>query len=602
MLSLQEMSFFNKDMLIANELYVKFSGTGFIDYENCRLTLTKGSSVDFATYYNSFSVEKWQKYTIISDIILQIKIRGDANIYLYNNYLKNDEVIRKILNVKSVREINDENYAIIKIPCNNVLYKGNISFEIEAMDDNVIVYEAKYMTNIEKNLNNINIALNICTYNRNEYIYRNIEILKYRLLDNEFSPLYGHLDIYISDNAENLDANYFDHKKIHYVKNRNLGGVGGFSRNLIHILEDREVYKLSHVLMMDDDVIVEPGALERTYVFLLLLKDIYKEITLGGAMFNLDKPTIQHRSVSVWNNGAGSQKILRKDKDMLKLVEILKNEIDMKCDYVGWWYCCMPLAVVSEHNLPLPVFLHGDDVEYCIRNCKNIITLNGVFLWHEPFINKYSSRDEYYDLRNLLITNAIHNKNFSVGDVRKYLWKKVFRNILIFRYNDALLNLKAVTDFCRGIDWLIRQDGVELNEEIMKLGYVAKPLEEIGWSFDNSCFVKNMKYKEGKKSRIVRRLKLNGYLCRSKGTTIVPIGNPLKYSFYKKSKVLHYNELNNTGFVTEKSYKKTVEILFEYFRVCKLLKQQYVYRKQEFRIRRNELMTKELWIKLLKMV
>ena len=159
-----------------------------------------------------------------------------------------------------------------------------------------------------------------------------------------------------------------------------------------------------------------------------------------------------------------------------------------------------------------------------------------------------------------------------------------------------------MTDFCRGIDWLIRQDGVELNEEIMKLGYVAKPLEEIGWSFDNSCFVKNMKYKEGKKSRIVRRLKLNGYLCRSKGTTIVPIGNPLKYSFYKKSKVLHYNELNNTGFVTEKSYKKTVEILFEYFRVCKLLKQQYVYRKQEFRIRRNELMTKELWIKLLKMV
>ena len=60
-------------------------------------------------------------------------------------------------------------------------------------------------------------------------------------------------------------------------------------------------------------------------------------------------------------------------------------------------------------------------------------------------------------------------------------------------------------------------------------------------------------------------------ICRTQ--TIVPIGNPLKYSFYKKSKVLHYNELNNTGFVTEKSYKKTVEILFDNLFLYKNLSQ-----------------------------
>ena len=50
--------------------------------------------------------------------------------------------------------------------------------------------------------------------------------------------------------------------------------------------------------------------------------------------------------------------------------EILYNEIEEHSDYSAWWYCCMPMRVVREDNLPFPLFIRGDDVEYGLRNIK----------------------------------------------------------------------------------------------------------------------------------------------------------------------------------------------------------------------------------------
>ncbi len=43
-------------------------------------------------------------------------------------------------------------------------------------------------------------------------------------------------------------------------KNKNLGGVGGFTRTMFEHMRDD---KITHVLLMDDDAVISPEAIEQ---------------------------------------------------------------------------------------------------------------------------------------------------------------------------------------------------------------------------------------------------------------------------------------------------------------------------------------------------
>ncbi|MFQ9704642.1 MAG: hypothetical protein ACLR0U_26825 [Enterocloster clostridioformis] len=38
--------------------------------------------------------------------------------------------------------------------------------------------------------------------------------------------------------------------------------------------------------------------------------------------------------------------------------------------YSGWWCCCFSLNVVRSDNMPIPLFIHRDDIEFGLRNAK----------------------------------------------------------------------------------------------------------------------------------------------------------------------------------------------------------------------------------------
>ena len=44
--------------------------------------------------------------------------------------------------------------------------------------------------------------------------------------------------------------------------------------------------------------------------------------------------------------------------------------------------------LIKENGLPLPIFVRGDDIEFSMRNNKEIVSLNGINVWHDPFILK----------------------------------------------------------------------------------------------------------------------------------------------------------------------------------------------------------------------
>lgn len=89
----------------------------------------------------------------------------------------------------------------------------------------------------------------------------------------------GHMFVHVIDNDRELDPSELDSEDLKVYMNNNVGGAGGFTRGMIEALELPK--KPTHVLLMDDDVMVMPESLFRTYYLLRLLKDEYKKCFLS---------------------------------------------------------------------------------------------------------------------------------------------------------------------------------------------------------------------------------------------------------------------------------------------------------------------------------
>ena len=157
----------------------------------------------------------------------------------------------------------------------------------------------------------------------------------------------------------------------------------------MEILKNGNPHGITHALLMDDDITIDTESIEKTYTILSLLKDEYADAFIGGAMLRIDKPNMQVESGASWN--AGDLISNKANLNMNVTWDCLFNEIEEYTEFNAWWYCCFPMDVVSEENLPLPIFIRGDDLEYGLRNMKHLILMNGICVWHEPFENKYSS-------------------------------------------------------------------------------------------------------------------------------------------------------------------------------------------------------------------
>ena len=111
------------------------------------------------------------------------------------------------------------------------------------------------------------------------------------------------MEVFIADNGRTLESGELLTPEIHIYPNRNVGGAGGFTRDLIEIMENNNTFHITHVLLMDDDIVIEPEALVKTYTLLTLLKDTYIDTFIGGAMLRLDRQYIQVESGAVWDAG-----------------------------------------------------------------------------------------------------------------------------------------------------------------------------------------------------------------------------------------------------------------------------------------------------------
>lgn len=409
-----------------------------------RIDFSINGKVDFLTYFNLFNWNKWLKYTKVQNLILYLMLEGEFLIKIYSNTIPNSiDKVKEKLEILS-RKISGN--GLIKIPIPETFNQTIISFSLESIGNGKL-YSGAWVSEIDPAaLRKPKIALVMVTFKRDEYLYKNLELLKRELPDN--------YSVFIVDNGNRIADNNITRygPKFKLFRNNNTGGSGGFTRGLIEALRSTEDF--THVNFMDDDVAIEASSLERTSTILSLLKEEYRESFISGAMFRMDTPWILHESTARWN---GLRIVIHKNKlDVSNKDQLLFNEKEELSanQYAAWWFCVIPITKGIEKDLPLPFFIYGDDIEYSLRRAHSIIAWNGMCVWHEPFEKKHSAvLKSYFLCRNLLILNTFHFKKYGLLKVLISAAAHFFVQIFVHDYNSAKLVLDAYRDYLKGADF-----------------------------------------------------------------------------------------------------------------------------------------------------
>ena len=459
-MKIQELAIPHAD--ICDELGLYFNGENF-SITGSTITIDNNGHIGTDTYFNSFSVKKWMKYTELKDLSLNVDIEGKCSIYLCYAWIDKTNIIRRAGDNKPVFAKTSAGRESISLayPDNS---DGVIAYyKIIADNGPVKIYSVDYSSDLQV-VNDVRIAIGICTYKREEFVYKNISRLKTSVLENNASVLYDRVKVIISDNGCSLDKAEISDRDIICVDNLNLGGSGGFTRCMIEAKKLMASDNITHIILMDDDIVFDPQTIERTYTLLSLLKpQYYNKAMIGGAMLILNDMPKQFENAALYYGGM--LKFENKNIDLRTIRNILTNERPKDVNYNAWCYCCMPLSVITDDNLPMPFFIHMDDVEYGARNKFEVITMNGINVWHPFFQNQRPASIVYYDVRNKLITMA----ELGGMHIERYasFYLEMFHNYIFnYDYNRTILACQAILDFCEGIDSFKATDALELQSRL----------------------------------------------------------------------------------------------------------------------------------------
>lgn len=417
----------------------------FSDY----VSAGKNNSFDLGTYFNLFSIKSWIKYTSITLLKISLLLTGKYTVEIYG-------ISKDKKNSLEVFQSEDNCFkSISKEVLQKWLKDGNelLGIKIISHSKEIRFYGGYYSAEFASS-KNVSVGITICTFKREEYVKRNLIVLK--KLCNDIPQF----NVTIVDNGKSL--NIPAEKNIKIIPNPNYGGSGGFTRGLIEQIQQTEN---SHVLMMDDDILIEISSLQRLYAFLRHIKKDYEEQMIAGSMLRMDIPSQQFENSAYW--GKIRMRALGRGLDLTRKEDLYKNENlpKHKNKYAAWWFCCIPVTVIKHNGFPLPVFIKGDDMEYGIRNGKEVITMNGIGVWHEPFKNKANPVVNYFNDRNMLIVN-----HYADGGNRWYflgiLLARLARRVLEKDLASVKMYELALKDYASGLSGITNIGSDEKFEQV----------------------------------------------------------------------------------------------------------------------------------------
>lgn len=432
------------------------------------------NEIIFDGYFNGFYLKKRRKYCSYDKYFLRVHLHGYEELQLFSS----EKVLGRFRLTPEEREY------VFEIPesadAAEIWFSLKKSRDWTEADRMVSGYYEGEIS--EAAIHNVRIAVDICTYKREEYLLKTIKLLQERGLKRTELQVSNAVDIYIIDNAgemTNADLMISEElqERIFLIPNKNTGGSGGFTRGMLEVLAARKERAYTHILLMDDDARPFTDMLLRLYGILRGLRSEWQEMTIGGSLLSEETPWQLSAAGEWWQNGY-TEKNNRTGCDLRNVEEGRKRKLAEPQDefrlYSGWWLCCYSLRTVREDNLPCPFFLHHDDIEYGMRNAeKGIAFFNGINVWHRTVMVTSPGVNSYYDTRNSLYEMAMQK----VGKIHalRFAAKKYMGCILRYEYCDAALVVRGMRDYRRGLSWLANLDAEAYHRRLQKL--TQKPLQ-----------------------------------------------------------------------------------------------------------------------------
>ncbi|MGH3787373.1 MAG: glycosyltransferase [Pseudonocardiaceae bacterium] len=448
---------------VPDDLY-SCSAQGIIERQRERVVIQPHAQLSTNTFFGRFPASYWQRWTEVTQVELGTIVNGTGRISVRASDSRGD--VRTVATVA----VESAQHAQVRLTARIDRFVDGGAMWLEASTgENGLALDAVRWS-VVKPARVRATAVVICTYNRADDCLHTMKTLS---LDDTTLSMVDM--IYVVDQGNDTvesrpgfaDVRRVLGSKLHYLRQPNLGGAGGFSRGLYEVMEVGQTQP-AHILFMDDDIMLEPDTVVRLTSF---ANCATAPTIVGGQMLYLLHPNQLH--VGAEGTDLPTLRPGLPVRDALVRADLTRQRQDIRVDaeYNGWWSCLIPSEVVAAIGYPLPLFFQWDDIEYGLRARAHgypTVTLPGAGIWHADFHWKdWDDWYRYFNLRNSLIVNALHGRSNRTGTPRVLL-KDLLLYIVSMRYGLAATLIMAVEDFLTGPE-VLGDGGVEAAAAVRKL-------------------------------------------------------------------------------------------------------------------------------------
>jgi len=439
-------------------LYVRTQGD--VSFANETAVLVKGAELSFDTSFGVFAAGRWKRLTSVDCLSVTVHASGSGRIELVG--------VRSVVRGLSLQEkivastgISSSGKTTLEVPDFAKTSIGTYFIKVSAEQSDVVVSGGQWTTTTTAP-REVRLSLSITTFNRQDYVKPTVA--KVLQLVENVDSLRDRMRILVVDNARNIDFDTAPNAPITVVQNPNLGGAGGFARGIIHL---RDEGWSTHVLLMDDDITLEPEALVRTFALFTFARDA--NLCIHGAMLSEEQAWMQFEAGSKyrWRSLYPLRAIGRED-DLRERKLALRDAHEKKFAYTAWWYTAFPISITRDN--PLPVFVRGDDVAFGFMHTgKHSVTMNGVIVWHADFGLKNNPSSLFYEKRNFAIVDTLVFANHHWWHLARRFIALSFRNLFSMRYASVEYMIRGVRAYLAGPEALMATDHSALHDELRKV-------------------------------------------------------------------------------------------------------------------------------------
>jgi len=367
--------------------------------------------VSFGTYFNAFPASYWRASTTLDGVVLEVETSGEGQVIVYRSNARG--VIQKV----DGAAVSGSATSRFELPFTYFADGGWYWFDLMGEEADFALVEAGWYAPAGSApttgaAGSVSIA--ITTLNRAEYCVKLLTDIGEKpdvaaLLDHVYVTDQGTQKV--ADQPAFPRAQELLGEKLRVIDQANLGGSGGFSRGMYETLKEGAS---DYVLVMDDDITLEPESIRRAVKF----ADYARTPTIvGGHMFDMYDKSKLHayaEGFDMHNFMWGPVTPTRHDFSASNLRQTRWMHRRVDAEYNGWWMCLIPVSTIKRIGLSLPVFIKWDDAEYALR-AKEVgvptVTLPGAAVWHVSWVDKDDSQDwqAFFHARNRLIAALLHS-------------------------------------------------------------------------------------------------------------------------------------------------------------------------------------------------